>query len=88
MNSNDKYFSIGLIGILAIFASVAYELAQPEAVAPQEIVKLERVVIEGKRVASADARIEQLPRVVVVGRRADAAVQLASAQSCEPGRSC
>ncbi|MET0519567.1 MAG: hypothetical protein ABW005_12130 [Burkholderiaceae bacterium] len=92
MNSNDKYFSIGLIGILAIFASVGYELAKPQATAPQEIVKLERVVIEGRRMAGAEpmlqARIQQLPRVVVLGRRADAATVLASAERCEPGSVC
>ncbi len=93
-SSNDKYFAIGLIGIVAIFASVAYELVQPEDVAPQEIVKLERVVIEGKRtpqvVAVAQPRIEQLPRVVIEGRRSVslADVQVASAKICSAPAVC
>lgn len=41
----------------------------------QQIVKLERVVIVGKR-----AEVAQLPRIVVEGRRADAPVLVASAR--------
>ena len=68
MTSNDKYFSVLLIGVVAIFAAVGYELVKPEAAAPQEIVKLERVVIVGKR--AEPQAVAQLPRVVIVGRRA------------------
>ncbi len=43
-----------------------------------EIVKLERVVVVGKR-ADASVQIEQLPRVVVTGKRSvEAEVQVAS----------
>lgn len=66
MSSNDKYFAIGLVGIVAIFGSVALELAQAATPAAQEVVKLERVVIVGKRVHT----VAQLPRVVIEGRRA------------------
>ena len=65
MSSNDKYFAIGLVGIVAIFGSVALELVQAAAPAPQEVVKLERVVIVGKRAQT----VAQVPRVVSEGRR-------------------
>ena len=65
MSSNDKYFAIGLVGIVAIFGSVAFELVRAAAPAPQEVVKLERVVIVGKRAQT----VAQLPRVVIEGRR-------------------
>ncbi|MDY0746406.1 hypothetical protein SNE35_17975 [Paucibacter sp. R3-3] len=65
MSSNDKYFALGLVGIVAIFGSVALELAQAATPAPQEVVKLERVVIVGKRAPV----VAQLPRVIIEGRR-------------------
>ncbi|WP_077034557.1 hypothetical protein [Pelomonas sp. KK5] len=65
MSSNDKYFALGLVGIVAIFGSVVLELAQAATPVPQEIVKLERVVIIGKRAPV----VAQLPRVVIEGRR-------------------
>jgi len=79
MSSNDKYFAIGLVGIVAIFGSVALELAQAATPAPQEVVKLERVVIEGKRTPT----VAQLPRVVIEGRRTLPAdgVQVAAAKT-------
>ena len=43
-----------------------------------EVVKLERVVIEGTR--TADTAIAQLPRVVIEGRRTVDATQVASAE--------
>ncbi|WP_077033123.1 hypothetical protein [Pelomonas sp. KK5] len=79
MSSNDKYFAIGLVGIVAIFCSVALELAQASSTpASQDIVKLERVVIIGKRAPA----VAQLPRVVIEGRRTASAdgVQLAAAK--------
>ena len=79
MSSNDKYFAIGLVGIVAIFGSVVLELAQAATLAPQEVVQLERVVIVGKRTAS----MEQLPRVVIEGRRTlpGAGVQVAAVKA-------
>ena len=76
-----------LTALAAVTASAILALALAEPAAPvqpqQEIVKLERVVVIGKR-SIADAqqaaqRIEKLPRVVVTGRRADAAMQVAMA---------
>jgi len=66
--TNDKYFAAYLLAIVGLFASVGYELAQPEAAAPkQEIVKLDRVVIVGHRAQA--QTVAQLPRVVVTGKR-------------------
>lgn len=77
MNSNDKYFAIGLVGIVAIFGSVALELAQAATPAPQDVVQLERVIVVGKRAPA----VAQLPRVLIEGRRTLAAdeVQVAAA---------
>lgn len=79
MSSNDKYFALGLVGIVAIFSSVVVELAQAATPAPQEIVQLERVVIVGKRAPA----VAQLPRVVIEGRRRGPAsdVQVAVAKA-------
>ncbi|CAN5144984.1 hypothetical protein BH11PSE10_BH11PSE10_07310 [soil metagenome] len=70
------------IGAVAASAVLALALAEPGAALapPQEVVKLERVVVVGKRLNAADLqvaqqrpqqRIEKLPRVVIEGRRAD-----------------
>ncbi|MDY0746542.1 hypothetical protein SNE35_18660 [Paucibacter sp. R3-3] len=79
MSSNDKYFALGLVGIVAIFGSVALELAQAATPAPQEVVKLERVVIVGKRAPV----VAQLPRVIIEGCRTLPAdgVQVATANA-------
>lgn len=72
--------------IAAITATVAltasFAVMPQDGLPAQEIVKLERVVIVGKRALAADVqvsepRIEQLPRVVITGRRAAAVVQVA-----------
>ena len=79
MSSNDKYFAIGLVGIVAIFGSVVLELAQAATPTPApQVIKLERVVVVGKRTPT----VAQLPRVVIEGRRAAPAtdVQVASAK--------
>ena len=49
-----------LIAVVALFAAVA---ANAAAAAPQEVVKLPRVVVTGKAVQ----QVVMLPRVVVVG---------------------
>lgn len=70
MTTNDKYFTVLLIGVVALFTTFGYALANPAAAAaPQEFVKLERVVVVGKR-AEMHA-VVQLPRVVVTGHRVD-----------------
>ncbi|MGS0757241.1 hypothetical protein ACVBEH_22980, partial [Roseateles sp. GG27B] len=56
-----------------------------------QIVKLERVVVYGKRAPAAvqtALQIEYLPRVVVEGRRADASVRLAAAKTCKAVTVC
>ena len=70
-STSNKFFAAYLLAIVGLFASVGYELAKPEAVAPQEVVKLERVVILGKRAEmQAAAQVAaQLPRVVITGKR-------------------
>ena len=68
--TNDKYFTVLLIGVVALFTAFGYALANPAAAtAPQEFVKLERVVVVGKRAPEMHA-VVQLPRVVVTGHRA------------------
>ena len=67
--TNDKYFTVLMLGIVALFVTFGYALAAPAAAAPQEIVKLERVVVVGKR-AEMQA-VVHLPRVVVTGKRAE-----------------
>ena len=84
-----------IAAVTAITATVA--LTANLAVMPQdgvtvpEIVKLERVVIVGKRapagaVQMAEQRIEKLPRVVITGRRAAADTQIAG--SCAAQAVC
>ncbi|HEY4081910.1 MAG TPA: hypothetical protein VGM81_14565 [Burkholderiaceae bacterium] len=68
---DNKYFAVFLAGIIGIFGAVGFEIAQadaPTAVAAQEIIKLDRVEIVGKRVVEQHA-IAKLPRVVIEGRR-------------------
>ncbi|MDM4767040.1 hypothetical protein [Pelomonas sp. SE-A7] len=62
---------------LSVFA-LAYEGA-----APQKIVKLERVVIVGKRM-----EVAQLPRVYVEGHRAGGSTQVAKAAVCQDRLVC
>ena len=69
MTTNDKQFTVLLIGVVALFTAFGYALAMPAEAAPQKIVKLERVVVVGKRAAEMQA-VVQLPRVVVTGKRA------------------
>jgi hypothetical protein len=64
------------VGAVAASAVLALTLAD-QASEPQQVVKLERVVIEGQR-----AKVEQLPRVVVEVRRVDG---LALAQAGQAG---
>ena len=76
--TNDKYFAVLLVGIVALFTAFGYALNQPAAAtAPQKIVKLERVVVVGKRAEmQAMVVIHQLPRVMVTGKRDERADDL------------
>ncbi len=64
--------------IVALFGAAGLVLAGVEPAPATQIVKLERVVITGKRMTEV-ARVEHLPRVVIEGRRADTEQQLAQA---------
>ncbi len=86
MNAQLNTFLTAL-GAVAASAVLALALAEPadtvQRQAPQDIVKLERVVVIGKAVRPADVeavaqRIEKLPRVVITGRHAPADTQVAS----------
>lgn len=57
MNLQDTLFTAVIAGVAALSFSVAAHAA------PQEVVKLERVVVTGKAVRE----VAQLPRVVVTG---------------------
>ena len=65
-----------LVALTALTGATWMTLTAP-AEAP-EIVKLERVVIEG--VSTPEVTIAQLPRVVIEGRRTPDATQVASAE--------
>ena len=65
-------FATALIAVAGAAASLVLEAA-PEAPAAQpQVVKLERVVVEGRRV-------QTLPTVIVEGRRSQDGTQLARA---------
>lgn len=66
-----------LVALIALTGATWMTITMP-AEAP-EVVKLERVVIEGTR--TPDTAIAQLPRVVVEGRRAPDSTQVASADT-------
>jgi len=65
-------FVIGIAATAALFTGVRVQVDRDAAFRSQ-IVKLEPVVIHGKR-AEQVAQIEQLPQVVINGRRADSSV--------------
>lgn len=68
MTTNDKHFTALLIGIVALFSTVGFQIATAQTVPEQELVQLDRVVVFGKRAAAPE--MVQLPRVTVVGHRA------------------
>lgn len=77
MNSTSyKAFFFGIASALAISAAFTH---QTEAAQAPQIVQLERVIIEGKRLQP-NEQVAQLPRVVIEGRSLNHGVQLASAQ--------
>lgn len=66
MNTAAKTFIIAIASVAAA-AATGVGLANRAATPATEVVKLERVVIVGKRVET--AVVAQLPRVVIEGRR-------------------
>lgn len=77
-----KTLALFIVTVLAMLAVIGAALSGSGS-RPQttEIIKLERVVIVGKRSVEAPVQIAQLPRVVVTGRSTPAAAepQLAAA---------
>lgn len=92
MNTSTKtLFVTALIAAIGLIGAAGLVVGQADKAAlPQQIVKLERVVIVGKRADTTQLaqRIEQLPRVVIEGRRADAATVVASAKVCQAQTLC
>ena len=86
--NNKSLVATALVALLGA-ASLAFMHVEPAPEQQPEIVKLERVVINGKRAVAAEAAITivQLPRVLVEGHRADA-VQVAKAASCGTTNLC
>lgn len=64
MNTTAKTFIVAIASVAAA-AATGVTLANHAAAPATEIVKLERVVIVGKRAEA----VAQLPRVVIEGRR-------------------
>jgi membrane protein implicated in regulation of membrane protease activity len=82
MNTTAQALVFAIISVAAA-AAVGMGLAGRTAQPATEIVKLERVVIVGKRVdAQAPVVVAQLPRVIIEGRRAVQAddLQIANAR--------
>jgi hypothetical protein len=69
MNTAAKTFAFAIASVTAA-AAIGVGLADRTAAPAAEVVKLERVVVVGKR--AADPVVAQLPRVVIEGRRATA----------------
>ena len=65
-------FVVGIAATAALFTGVCVQVDRAAEFRSQ-IVKLEPVVIQGKR-ADQVAQIQQLPQVVINGRRADSRV--------------
>lgn len=94
MFSRSKKFALIAIAGLGLMAgaSAAYLIHAKSSAPAVATVKLERVVITGKRqqlAAAAQARpVERLPRVVIEARRAPEALQVADAQACAAALAC
>jgi hypothetical protein len=79
MNTAAKTFVIAIASVAAA-AAMGVGLANHTAAPAAEVVKLERVVVVGKRAEA--MRVAKLPRVVVEGRRdVPAEAALAAAQT-------
>lgn len=83
MNTSSRALVFALFAVTAA-AAIGIGQADWKVDAADEIVKLERVVVVGKR-ADAPVVIAQLPRVVITGRStAPADVQMAAACTAQP----
>jgi len=83
MNANAQSLIAAVIAV-ASAASIGVALANAFTTVPQpEVIKLERVVVEGHRTYApaerAVAAVEQLPMVVITGRAVPADLQVAQA---------
>lgn len=84
--ANKSLVATALVALLGA-ASLAFMEVEP-TVPAQEVLKFERVVIEGKQARAEQAvGIVVLPRVVIEGRRGDA-VQLANAAMAAKAANC
>lgn len=68
-----------LVALVALTGAAWMTITVPDDAA--DVVKFERVVIEGKRAPDV-AVVHRLPRVVIEGRRAMADVQVAQREVC------
>lgn len=87
MTNHTRYqaFFFGAAICLALAAAVSY---QAESAPATQVVKLERVVIEGKRTVDG-MQVVRLPQVVVEGRSIGAEQRLALAKtSCSAQTVC
>lgn len=88
MNTSPKNRLVIVCAVIGLgLGGASAWFARSPAAAAAQVVKLERVVIEGKR-TSAARPVEHLPRVVIEGRRSDTTVQLAAARRCEATQDC
>lgn len=95
MNATAKTFLVAVFAVASAAVSALMLAGAANDAPKQEVVKLERVVVVGKRLAPVPQqlaqieRIEQLPRVVIEGRRQAKATdsQLAQAR-CEAVTRC
>ena len=79
MNATAKTLVLAAV-IGTSLAALGLGLAAPKASQAAEVVKLERVVIEGRRMQPS-VEVAQLPQVVITGRRAaQSELQLAAAK--------
>jgi len=74
-----------LVGLTALTGAAWMTIATPED--GPAVVQLERVVIEGTR-ADKTAEVQQLPRVVIVGRRDATADGAQVASACVAPAAC
>jgi hypothetical protein len=88
MNTTALFAAL-TIALAGAASLVVLEAPQAEAMPAQQIVKLERVVVEGRRAPQATTvarNIERLPTVVIEGRRDQ--TQIASAAACKVTAIC
>lgn len=74
-----------LVALVALSGAAWLTIDAPEH--GPAIVKLERVVVEGRR-ATATAAVQQLPRVVIVGKRDSSADGAQVASACAAPAVC